>query len=381
MRAKELDGIRGIAILLVIIFHFSPRLLPIGWVGVDLFFALSGFLITGILLDHPKLLDFYRRRAIRILPLYWLFLVFFVDQDRLWYWTFTSNWHTCCTNARTYAPAGQFWSLAIEEQFYLLWPLVVRNVNRRKLLLVCGASMITCCAARNLPLLQDLNARSGTFFYHLTPFRIDALLYGAAGAILVKMGKDPGRWILPAGALGLSILAGIFWTSGVSTTSPAMTRVGYSAMGLGFGSLVLLGYLGQGSKATAWLRTPVLQLFGRYSYCMYVVHLVINGLVDQMLHERGVAALCVKVLITFSIGAASWRWFEGPLLEKFRSASGDLGLPTGRFPWRRNVQKSELAAANHRTFPRFGMRWRYTLLNIAKYSGLIRTKRPASRTR
>ncbi|NBT59763.1 acyltransferase, partial [bacterium] len=150
-----LDGVRGLAILLVIFFHSS--LIPVknsmdkilhgaalgGWAGVDLFFVLSGFLITGILLrtkEAPNFFfNFYMRRTLRILPLYYLFLIlaFYVVpqtvQFGFTYWTFLSN--------ILLGRLGQFqspvlditWSLAVEEQFYLLWPLVVWATKREKL--------------------------------------------------------------------------------------------------------------------------------------------------------------------------------------------------------------------------------------------------------
>jgi peptidoglycan/LPS O-acetylase OafA/YrhL len=152
-----LDGLRGIAILSVMLLHFTNAIAALpgsptsaarsvfgwGWTGVDLFFVLSGFLITGILLDskgHPLYFrSFYARRALRIFPLYYaaLFLFFVVPRaipsvpatysfawhDQRWFWFYLGNFHPLGPDAKQFI--GQFWSLAIEEQFYLVWPLLI----------------------------------------------------------------------------------------------------------------------------------------------------------------------------------------------------------------------------------------------------------------
>src|SRR5262245_10664845 len=156
-----LDGIRGIAILLVLLFHFGQyghglpypavfvdklfhRICQIGWVGVDLFFVLSGFLITGILYDskgrNHYFRNFYVRRCLRILPLYYFSLILFLivlpklfplhtgfrslRQDSFWYWTYLSNVRVAYRGWDSFGVLDHFWSLAVEEQFYLLWPIV-----------------------------------------------------------------------------------------------------------------------------------------------------------------------------------------------------------------------------------------------------------------
>ena len=163
-RIPALDGLRGCAILLVLLFHFTARApyptdaasirlqsaFDLGWSGVDLFFVLSGFLITGLLIDAKGSAGyfkvFYARRALRILPLYYgALVVMFVlphvltsvmnptyitpIKDQIWYWGYLQN-YPYLTNAWKDV-AGPFWTLAIEEQFYLAWPLLVLLLSRK----------------------------------------------------------------------------------------------------------------------------------------------------------------------------------------------------------------------------------------------------------
>src|SRR4051812_42732359 len=212
-----LDGLRGLAIILVLLFHFTPEgigatsaekvlrsVASLGWCGVDLFFVLSGFLITGILYDakgSPHFFrDFYMRRVLRIFPLYYgvLFLVFIVvpllhpltrasDQQFIhnqhWLWLYMANIPQALTNAwplkTGWVNLNHFWSLAIEEHFYLIWPALVFLLQRRTLMRICTACIITALILRCLTyfLWNDTAA------YVLTPCRMDELAMGALVAL------------------------------------------------------------------------------------------------------------------------------------------------------------------------------------------------------
>jgi peptidoglycan/LPS O-acetylase OafA/YrhL len=175
-RVVALDGVRGIACLLVLVHHSGRgvgasaaagifnRISAAGWVGVDLFFVLSGFLITELLLEargRPGgLRRFWLRRACRILPLAYAFLalVFLspiwrreswhpaLAAEQIWFWSYTNNWLALWRPSLDHGVLGHFWSLAIEEQFYLVWPIVTLLLAPRYLarlcLLVLGASLI-----------------------------------------------------------------------------------------------------------------------------------------------------------------------------------------------------------------------------------------------
>ncbi|MGD0541558.1 MAG: acyltransferase, partial [Tepidisphaeraceae bacterium] len=206
-----LDGVRGLAVLMVMSFHFLQRetfpssrvvnllqsISRVGQTGVDLFFVLSGFLITGILL-HAKqspafFRNFYARRALRIFPLaYGALLVVYVVlplagltawtswKQQLWFWLYASNLHATFSTQDIGGP-GHFWSLAVEEQFYLTWPTVVWLCNRRSLYGACIGCLIISLAARLVLIKLDYTV------FDFTLCRLDAL---AMGAILANFVRD-----------------------------------------------------------------------------------------------------------------------------------------------------------------------------------------------
>ena len=220
-RIPQLDGIRGLAILLVMLFHFfwfpMAAGLPISandswlrpillscWVGVDLFFVLSGFLITGILVDaraRPGYFkNFYARRVLRIFPLYYLFLAAWLaltGYQSLWLWSYTANIHMA-REGWTAVPSAvdHLWSLAIEEQYYLLWPVVIYFLKPKQALFVCAGLAMLCPLIRfhYFHVNQPLSA------YMLTHARLDSLAWGALLALAVRV-CPPSRRLLGGVAL------------------------------------------------------------------------------------------------------------------------------------------------------------------------------------
>jgi peptidoglycan/LPS O-acetylase OafA/YrhL len=211
----SLDGVRGVAILLVLLFHFKdyligPEMLQgalglagyLGWAGVDLFFVLSGFLITRILLaarsNEGYFSSFYTRRFFRIFPLYYavLFLIFLGPwsviagvlppvSDHVWYWTYLSNWSIMLKSANPQG-VGHFWSLAVEEQFYMAWPLLVWWLDGRALFRVTVA---LCAAAPLWRIVLISKHWDPEWIYRNTFSRMDTLLVGAAVAISFSAGQ------------------------------------------------------------------------------------------------------------------------------------------------------------------------------------------------
>lgn len=367
---RELDGVRGLAIILVLVTHFGVyghetvgwigsafhRLVDFGWTGVDLFFVLSGFLITGILLDakgsEGYFRNFYMRRVLRILPLYYIAVIvyFFMlvpslrilapgratvagavslpPVEQLWYWLHLSNWRIAFDV--TYNGIDHFWSLAIEEQFYLVWPLIVFLCPRRVLPAVCAFVMAVSFGLRSLPSVHAALAVHPHLIYCLTPFRLEPLALG--GLIAVASRHDAfrrswRRWAVAALLAGVMFLGwAVARTGSVSFEPVPMGVIGYSGVGLIAGALVCYAALRSGAPAAGavLLRSPALVEFGRLSYGIYVIHRPLSILAPPLqaaLMPRigGVAASCLITVIgvAFSYGIArlSWRFIEQPFLR------------------------------------------------------------------
>jgi peptidoglycan/LPS O-acetylase OafA/YrhL len=310
-RSSALDGIRGIAIILVIAFHtllvsqtssplvkFWYATWGLSWAGVDLFFTLSGFLITGILLDSKGqpgyFRNFYARRSLRIMPLYYVVLIFSLvlvplvahghlpamfqnlQRNQLWLWLYVQNF-LMMRGPHQLPGFGHFWSLAVEEQFYWVWPLVVLALPRKWLLRL---SLAICAAEPLIRFLLLQDGFSGWAVRQLTFSRIDSLLYGAIGAILVRQAtsfREHGRWLLAACIPSLGVLGYLIFRDGyVQYENPTTVIFGYSALAMLALTLIYYSYFDRGIVARI-LSAPILRLFGRHSYALYVFHPMIDA--------------------------------------------------------------------------------------------------------
>lgn len=314
-----LDGLRALAILLVIphnadFFSQSPAwlwpaamLAHAGWIGVQLFFVLSGFLITRNLLESRGtgnfFSSFYGRRALRILPVYFLtlFVAFTVlprfgitvgspasHDNQIWLWTFLVNW---------VQPLGidvggfsHFWSLAVEEQFYLLWPIVVLYCAGRRLLWACASFVVIAFLSRLALLNLGGNPEMA---YMFTVCRMDALALGAAAAAL-SLSDDCVRWFARHQNLALLLCAGLLTLTALishlyAVYDPVTLTLGYPLLSLAFSMLMLTLRAVQDVNPSHWLNaalsTRALRSIGRYSYAMYIFHLPILGLCGSTLRE------------------------------------------------------------------------------------------------
>lgn len=374
-RLPILDGIRGIAILLVMTFHFwivgiagGTRLWErvygdvagMGWIGVDLFFVLSGFLITGILYDSRQTPHYFRvfygRRLLRIFPLYYAALaLFFVigpfvlahihvrtlasmqnaSAVRLFSWTYLLNWYEGMRgwNAVPH-PLQHFWSLAIEEQFYLIWPFLVLNLARRPLMAVCLGLMAVALTARAI--VYSLHLPFAAYLW--TVCRADSL---AAGAIVALAARDPRDWQvllkwarrLALPALGGIILARILnsrCTGGPGDTPTFFMNVfEFTLAGIFFGACIAIAVAShRHSRGHRLVASPFLLFFGKYSYCLYICHLPIivvfakaglnSGHLAKLLHSELLSVLavdCVAFAASVAIAFASWHLFEKQWLK------------------------------------------------------------------
>jgi peptidoglycan/LPS O-acetylase OafA/YrhL len=336
-----LDGLRGVAVILVFVFHSLGPLLPgvgpiayMGWLGVDLFFVLSGFLITSILLrardaeNYYKV--FYARRALRILPLYYLALALslLITRDhysfrtQIWFWLNLSNLVTAF-NPMLIPWVSHYWSLAVEEQFYLIWPAVVRRVTPAALFYLCIFVIVSLLIVRNIPTVMALDLHGSNVLYRLTPFRIDTLCGGALLAITVYRSPGISRLRTPLRVTGVTSVALFLWLCHLNL----LPRFGYTVIVVGFTSLVGLAlYPGVLSR---FLSLVPLTTTGRYSYCIYLIHpvLIMHGShlyrflpMGRWRTPSALAVACVEFLIVFGVAALSYRFVEKPLVSLKRYA-------------------------------------------------------------
>jgi peptidoglycan/LPS O-acetylase OafA/YrhL len=306
-----LDGVRGLAILMVLVFHFVGNTLPTnpvervivgvtnyGSYGVELFFVLSGFLITGILYDARNKPDyfrnFYMRRLLRIFPLYYgvLALVFLVAPlipllrgpsldylvDRqAWAWLYAVNIYIAKAGGWSFSYLEHFWSLAIEEHFYLFWPLVVFLLARRPRALI-AVSLAISLGAMLARLIGSLIGLNWWTIYVLTPFRLDGLALGAFLAVVARQPEGVERLAraLPrvvAVAGGLLALTFV-WTLLVSRKGLDLVLPVRAVMILMLLACLLLWALiaSKQSIISRFFRSRSMVFLGTLSYGLYVYH-------------------------------------------------------------------------------------------------------------
>jgi len=377
----QLDGLRGLAILLVLVYHFTDqfeahfgnfyesketlvqalrKLFGAGWTGVDLFFVLSGFLITGILCDTKKSRNyfpsFYLRRFLRIFPLYYGYLFGllvllpwfwtavspkweFFQEKQVWYWTYLSNWLCAIKGDFKFVPAGYMWSLAVEEQFYLIWPFVIYFLSRRALLFTCASLLLLSVTARFVLVVFGVPATS---LYVMTCTHLDPLLVGALLALAFRMPGGIGKYVRLFPAVALFSVAGLivlfviqgkfkFWE--VKTAA-----VGLLLLALLCGYVLNAALVSRKSSMLYKVLTTIpLRSFGRYSYAIYIFHPPIGDALVSHFDLPGfkgtpysilVPFFCfivVAISISWTVGFISWHLYEKHFLKlkKYCSASED----------------------------------------------------------
>src|SRR5688572_17146215 len=357
-----LDGLRGIAIILVMLHHFTSYRPTAGidgligsvvffcWSGVDLFFVLSGFLITGILLDtrdsERYFTTFYARRTLRIFPLYYLvlFLAFVVlpqypavnsvlvgsdNSPAQWpYWFYVTNF-SIADGRWAHGWADVAWSLAIEEQFYLVWPLLIWLCRPRLFALLCAVILVAEPIARVYARATDVPSLS---IFVLPWFRLDGFATGALLAVAQRRGLLPlfDRWVpivVIAGVAGIivcMIMGGHTWW-----WNRWIQQYGYSLIAITAGAMLVSAInrpadsLWPRMLSAGWLRA-----FGKYSYCLYLIHLPVMRVVREYVFNPlkietiGIGPWSEQVLFygaatapAFALAWLSWRVFEAPILR------------------------------------------------------------------
>lgn len=359
-RIPQLDGLRGVAIGLVLLHHYiyqlhapmpdalTAILIPLGglgWSGVDLFFILSGFLIGGILVDAKESPNYYRtfyiRRVFRILPVY-LFLVLlgflFVQigahaggplsrvsiHPAPWryYFSFTQNFYFAKhSNVISYLQIS--WSLAVEEQFYLTLPLIVRKVDKNKLLAVAVGMVIFFGVLRSV---LYWNGYINPVQSYLLPFcRFDSLFIGVACAMLMRtqrlysrLQKHPrllAAAVILLGAVFLSMNHNL-WTKNFF-----LHTAGFTLIALFYAAVMMLVLVRpEGVVSRAFRYRPLMRL-GTISYCVYLIHnlvlIITDYLLQLALHLSEIElwlAILVGATVTFLVAQGSWVFFESRMI-------------------------------------------------------------------
>jgi peptidoglycan/LPS O-acetylase OafA/YrhL len=346
-----LDGIRGLAILLVVLFHY--RFVSCGWAGVQLFFVLSGFLITSILVadaDLPLKLylqRFYWRRTLRIFPLYFGYLAalsacYSVTEKpevfgRFWQslFTYTLNFQRMRPGFPNNIYFGHFWSLAVEEQFYLVWPLLIFLLRPKGRQILIGALLVACPVIRALTAHFAMSASTdvsylGQAVYSFTPGQLDAFAAGAALVVLRPWvaGKSKVCFglltvaLLVAGQVAEFLGRGRFALDTSLGYGPTMLRNGqhiwgYSLINLWCAGLIFLVL--EGSGTVRWFGHPAAVFVGKVSYGMYVFHLLVQATVEGIIGTRhgiaNLAAFAVYFSILCAVCFVSYRWYESYFLN------------------------------------------------------------------
>ena len=342
-----------------------------GWAGVDVFFVLSGFLITGILFDtrdaRNRFRVFYMRRTLRIFPLYYAVLFLALITTPLMDWMWNPAWVLWSLYLGNYARfiylhspllplgaiehlvsrydghvdlvffLGHFWSLCVEEQFYLVWPLVVFLVRRRETLrLICLCSLPVALAARTTCLDIFPKYAAAELLYRVTPLRVDALLLGGLLALCLRgpEGAKLQRLGLPIfglfcfGFVAFQVVHRFFTASHAiyvpASGDPVLTTVGYTLIDLGAAALILAS-LSLDNPIAWFLNLRPLRALGKISYGFYVFHDIFH-----QVYIRAVAAFIggrvsvpyfncvvagVGLLATILLAQLSFRHFETPFLR------------------------------------------------------------------
>jgi len=367
-RLIELDGLRGFALIMILVFHsvsqegeypagsflaYLQRSAGMGWTALDLFFVLSGFLIGGILMDSRNspsyFKTFYIRRFYRIVPVYYLWVILYVlligfagdlvtrysnsgmhpplTLSIVSYFLFLQNSFTIPLFGLAGGWFGHLWSLAVEEQFYLVAPLVVRLTRPKNLKGVLFFVILIAVCARIL--FRFVLHGSPPTVTTRTVCRIDSLAIGMLGAILVRS-ETGSLWLSQnlrslravLATFGLGVVALFLFSYGSNTLG--MQTVGFTWMAGFYTTLLLLAVQNHAGWLASFLRIRLFRELGSVSYCVYLIHVVVNvSLHTVILHSppristlAGVLVTLLAVLVSYGVAKMSWIFFEGPLQRR-----------------------------------------------------------------
>lgn len=343
LHVKQLDAIRGWAIFLVLLLHFyadQVRILGIGRMGVDLFFVLSGFLITGILLDTKDkpgyFRNFYVKRILRIFPVYFFVLalilyvipVIFINavpsiqyylQHQAWFWLYAQNWLFSIDGYPTDWVLMHTWSLCIEEQFYMFFPLLVYKFNTKNIIRI----LIFFIIGANVLRLIHIEGINSNYKYVNTFARLDTISVGALIAVLIRTNREIlekyTSYVMIFALVALAVMIG--YNKGGSFQDFYSS---FTFFALFFGAVVVWSMSANIPRIFKPAVNSKLMIFlGKYSYGIYLYHAAIHFMFTKTLldHFQAVntpAVLLVKTgILLFSIGISvlSFHLLELPFLR------------------------------------------------------------------
>ncbi|MES1198267.1 MAG: acyltransferase [Chitinophagaceae bacterium] len=344
-----LDGLRGVAILLVVFQHnFKFMIFFFGWLGVDLFFVLSGFLITDILLSSlgkPNFIrNFYIRRVLRIFPLYYFILIiclFFLPNikslsldmsyytsNQVWQWTYLQNWLYVFKEPFGTPIILHTWSLAVEEQFYLLWPATILLIKKPKILLIIVSILLVVVSATRF-ILWTLHIKDLAYADLFIFTRIDGICVGCMLAIMLRFNPDLLRKYISMVVFGFAIINfGFYFLNRLYSYSlPYLAIVGYTTFAMLFGLLVYKAITNENKLIQFIFNNSILKFFGKISYGLYVYHWPVkllffpffkNFFLNKIAISSQNSEVCSAILVTIAavlLSVISYRYFESPFLK------------------------------------------------------------------
>lgn len=347
----SLDILRGIAIIFVVLYHCfdTVALFRFGWMGVDLFFVLSGYLITNLLLQSKEnkhyIRNFYVRRALRIFPLYYItiFIFFklasvtFSNQEAgstfgyytnhsSWFWTFTQNWLMAFEGPPPTPYLSHFWSLAIEEQFYLFWPLLIFFIKNLQLLKKIIIGLIVAAIAIRLNIW--LNGAHVEAYYCNTLTRMDSLLMGCLLAVHLKQGRNvPMQFIHLAFICFFAVVvSSLFLFGNVNAKNLLFASVGYTCTASFFTACLYLLVKHESLLQPFTSKLQPIRFIGKISFGIYVYHLPIYLLLhyfifkylannQDLFYTQSTFISSLSIILTVLASSISFYLLEKPILN------------------------------------------------------------------
>jgi len=345
-----LDGIRGIAILLVVFFHNFGFInyFVFGWLGVDLFFVLSGYLITDILIkaigSKDYLKKFYTRRIVRIFPIYYLLLIImllilpnfishrvnlkYYTDNQAWLWTYMQNWLYILKPHAGSNILLHLWSVAVEEQYYLLWPFIILLVRKPKMLLAISFLLLIGILVTRL-VVWNKHIEGFQYFSWFMFTRIDGICIGSALALIKFINPKFITHYTPYIISSIAAMNFIFYFINERNqfSLPYFPLIGYTTFAIVFAILVYEAATLNKNYITTILSFSPLRFIGKVSYGFYIYHWPVyilltpviitflkNILATKATHLNLIASI-LATLIGFGISVISFYFFETPFLK------------------------------------------------------------------